>query len=159
MFLTSDLHNKIAVVCPIDGLSADANTPKSEWEIWFKPEATTEQKAAAQAVINNYNVGEHEKTEQINQIKAKAGQVINAEMPDWKQSNMISRAVELVDKKTTSNLNNTEKTEEAALKAAWAWVKSVRTYSDNMETAVKNGEPVNIEVGMINYNGSWPKKT
>lgn len=39
-----ELDEAIKAVCPIDGVS-------SEGAIWFKPEATEEQKAAAQAIM------------------------------------------------------------------------------------------------------------
>lgn len=40
-----ELDQAINAVCPIDGIS-------SSGEIWFKPEATNEQKAAAQAIMD-----------------------------------------------------------------------------------------------------------
>lgn len=160
MSILGDLQAAIQAECPIDGLSADANTPKSEWVVWFKDEATEGQKAQAQFIIDNFSIEEYNQTEQINTIKAKAGKVITAEIPNWKQANMTARAVELLDKKLAGGtLTTKEKAEETAMKAAWSWVKEVRTLSDDMETALKNGEPVNIETGMVNYNGNWPKKT
>ena len=41
------LHDAIAAVCPIDGVSGDGT-------IWFQPSATDAQKAAAQAVFTNW---------------------------------------------------------------------------------------------------------
>ena len=43
--IISELNDKIALVCPIDGISSDGR-------IDFKPEATEEQKVAAQAVMD-----------------------------------------------------------------------------------------------------------
>jgi hypothetical protein len=40
-----ELDQLIKVVCPIDGIN-------SSGAIWFKPEATDEQKAAAQALMD-----------------------------------------------------------------------------------------------------------
>lgn len=43
--IISELHDKIALVCPIDGVSSDGR-------IDFKPEATQEQKDAAQVIMD-----------------------------------------------------------------------------------------------------------
>lgn len=45
--LIHELDQLIQAVCPIDGLSSNG-------EIWFKPEATEEQKAAAQALMDEH---------------------------------------------------------------------------------------------------------
>jgi hypothetical protein len=44
-------HKAIAAVAPIDGVSGDK-------EIWFKPEATEEQKLAAQAIADSWVDGD-----------------------------------------------------------------------------------------------------
>ena len=69
----------------------------------------------------------------IASIKSAAGGIILARYPQWKQSNMIARMVELVDKKLTSPLTLPEQIEEQALRAAWSWVKSVRAASNAAE--------------------------
>lgn len=43
----SELSQSIAAVCPIDGINSDG-------VIWFKPDATDEQKAAAQALMDTH---------------------------------------------------------------------------------------------------------
>ena len=48
---TTDLTNEILKVCPIDGFNA-------EGVIWFRPEATREQRAAAQAIYNGWDFRE-----------------------------------------------------------------------------------------------------
>ncbi|OGV53550.1 MAG: hypothetical protein A2017_20850 [Lentisphaerae bacterium GWF2_44_16] len=46
------LHNAIAALCPIHGVSIVDTADKATWSISFKDEATTEEKAVAQAVID-----------------------------------------------------------------------------------------------------------
>ena len=46
------LHNAIAAICPVDGVSVGNATDKSTWIFWPN-EASPEQIAAAQAVIDN----------------------------------------------------------------------------------------------------------
>lgn len=52
--IAEQLHNAIAAVCPIDGVSIGVTDDKSTWRIDFKPEATSQQIAAAQAVIQSF---------------------------------------------------------------------------------------------------------
>ena len=47
------LHNLIKLVCPIHGISIGDASNKTTWIISFKDESTDEEKAAAQAVIDN----------------------------------------------------------------------------------------------------------
>lgn len=49
------LHNAIAAVCPIDGINIGREEDRSTWSASFKAEATEEQRAAAQAVIDAFN--------------------------------------------------------------------------------------------------------
>lgn len=46
--MLADLHMAIAAVCPIDGVDGDGT-------IWFRPEATEQQKSAAQAIAAGWN--------------------------------------------------------------------------------------------------------
>lgn len=48
------LHNAIAAVAPITGVSADLAIPKAQWVIFFQPSATPAQIAAAQTVLANW---------------------------------------------------------------------------------------------------------
>lgn len=52
MFKPSDIHDAVNAVCPIDGISFANPSDKTSWRVDFKPEATDEQKAAAQSVID-----------------------------------------------------------------------------------------------------------
>jgi len=46
------LHNAIEAVCPLHGISIRDASDKTTWSISFKDEATAEERAAAQAVID-----------------------------------------------------------------------------------------------------------
>ena len=51
----SHLCNLIKAVCPIDGVSIGTWTDKMTWRIDFTPEATTEERAAAQSVVDAFD--------------------------------------------------------------------------------------------------------
>ncbi len=48
---TIQLHEAIEAVAPIDGISIGDWDDKSTWRIDFKPEATNEQRVAAESVL------------------------------------------------------------------------------------------------------------
>jgi hypothetical protein len=67
-------------------------------------------------------------------IKVEARARILAVYPDWKQTNMTARGVELVRIKAEGGSWSTgEAAEAAALDVAWTWIKSVRAASDALE--------------------------
>lgn len=66
-------------------------------------------------------------------IKSAAGSIIFGRYPQWKQSNLTARMLELVNKKLSTPLTPSEMVEEVAITAAWAWVKSARAQSDVAE--------------------------
>lgn len=45
------LHNALAAVCPIEGVSVTDPNDKTTWRIAFQPGATSAQKAAAQSAV------------------------------------------------------------------------------------------------------------
>lgn len=51
-----DLHDKIAAVCPIIGVSVGISTDKTTWRIDYDLAATDQQKTAAQAVVTTYDI-------------------------------------------------------------------------------------------------------
>ena len=59
--LVNTLHEKIGTVCPIHGVAIGRLADKSTWRIDFKPEATTQQRADAQAVVAAFDVAAEEK--------------------------------------------------------------------------------------------------
>lgn len=79
---------------------------------------------------------EESEADRIQAIKSKAGSVITGRYPEWVQRNMLARFNELVEIKVDGGVFTTaEQTEYDALKAAWQWVKDVRTTSNDAETA------------------------
>lgn len=72
-------------------------------------------------------------TERVTAIKTRAGEIILARFPTWKQSNMTARFVELLNIELASSLSDAERAEKQVLLGAWAWVKAVRDESDRLE--------------------------
>lgn len=58
----SVIHEAVAAVAPIDGVSIGTLSDKQTWTVCFKEEATTEERAAAQTVIDNFSVETAEAT-------------------------------------------------------------------------------------------------
>lgn len=73
----------------------------------------------------------------IGQIKDQARGIILAAFPEWKQANMTARGVELTMKVASGGAMTSEEIAEAAsLQAAWDWIKSVRSHSNELEDEV-----------------------
>lgn len=77
------------------------------------------------------------------EIKTKTREIIIARLPDWKQTNMTARAVELVAAGDTAGA------EWLALQAAWGWVKAVRSHSNELEAQIDAGKTPDLTQG-------WP---
>jgi len=72
--------------------------------------------------------------EQKAAVKAECRARILARYPEWKQTNIIARSVELQDIwRTAGGWTKAEAAEADAIKSIWAWVKSVRSASDALE--------------------------
>ena len=70
-------------------------------------------------------------------IKREAFHRIVEKYPDWKQRNMSSRGVVLQDFwRQNGSWTSGQTSEDTALKAAWAWIDSVRTASDTLESSL-----------------------
>lgn len=83
----------------------------------------------------------------ITAIKTEAGNIILARYPQWKQTNMIARSIELDRIKSERVLSVGEQAEYDSYEAAWDWVKRVRSESDRLE-----GIP-----GATEDDGDWPE--
>lgn len=68
----------------------------------------------------------------VTDVKQEAQRRIYELYPQWKQANMIARAVELLQV-GQANWSPEEQAEAAALNAAWAWIKAVRAKSNEIE--------------------------
>lgn len=80
-------------------------------------------------------------------VKAEARRRILDRYPDWKQTNMLARSVELVKK--GASLTPEETVESQQLEAVWAWIKAVRAASDQLEAMT----PIPLD---FEDNGRWP---
>ncbi len=70
-------------------------------------------------------------------IKGEARRRILARYPEWKQSNMTARGLELAFVVASGGtLSAADITERDELMAAFAWVKSIRTLSDGLELSL-----------------------
>jgi hypothetical protein len=56
MSFASLVHNAVAAVCPIDGVSIGVKTDKTTWRVDYKPEATTAQRTAAAQAVASFNI-------------------------------------------------------------------------------------------------------
>jgi hypothetical protein len=52
---TQVLHDAVAAVCPIEGLSVGDWSDKTTWVIWFAAQATAAEKLATRNVVNNFD--------------------------------------------------------------------------------------------------------
>lgn len=96
-----ELNQALKAVCPIDGVSVGQVADKSTWRIDFKPEATTEQRAAAQGVVDVFSTGQSaEEARQAAVDAAIAGDatiaslkaMTNAEFDTWWAANVTNAA-------------------------------------------------------------------
>ena len=108
--------------------------------------------AAVQAVIDAYTAAETA-APIISEIKAHAREIILARYPDWKQTNMTARSVELTERVATGGaLTTAEQAEIDAMKAVWSWIKSVRAASDAHEAAVAALVAASDFAGILMYD-------
>ncbi len=90
-------------------------------------------------LVLNFDSLDRTKEEKITEIKEEAQQQILDLAPEWKQRNMIARAVELVQ------LGQTTDPEFIAIQAVWDTVKVIRATSDQLEADVN---AANTEAGV-----------
>jgi hypothetical protein len=85
-------------------------------------------------VLRQWNVVRKPLADQQQAVKDEARRRIIAAFPDWKQTNMVARGVELQDVwRRTGSWTTDEQVEADALQAAWDWIKSIRDASDVIE--------------------------
>ena len=124
------LHTLVTRVAPVAGVRIGDPDDRATWELDFEATATPEQRAAAQAVVDNTDP----QTVIADDVEAEAQRRILARYPDWKQRNMTARGVELTFKVAQGEALAAGETDEiAALQAAWGWIKAVRAASDTLE--------------------------
>lgn len=106
------------------------------------------------------------RAQKIKDTKAEAQRRIFAKYPQWKQSNMSARFEELRAIEAGKYRDDTgalqparalttaEVNELASFSAAWAWIKSARSASTQIEADIQaNTDPANFDVA---NNQKWP---
>lgn len=56
MNIVNDLHEQLAAICPIHGISIGDENDKGTWLIDFQPQATAPQRAAAIQLLAQFNI-------------------------------------------------------------------------------------------------------
>lgn len=113
---------------------------------------TAEEEAAADAAEAAWNAGAADRRKV--EIKQEAYDAIVAQIPEWKQRNLIARSVELTEKKFDTSLTAEEQTELDALKVDWGWVKQVRANSDAAEALCETQDPETVVLSIPPFPGS-----
>jgi hypothetical protein len=130
MSTAAALHDRIAALAPITGIALGRRHDRTTWRIDFAKAATSQQRAAAQAVLAAFDP----QAVPAEAVKAQARRRILARYPDWRQANMTARGVELAFKAAQGlALSPAEAAEAAALQAAWSWIKAIRATADALE--------------------------
>jgi hypothetical protein len=75
---------------------------------------------------------EEHRIEEITRVNTLAGEKILTKYPQYKQANMTARAIEL------QSLNLVGNPEWLAIQAAWDWVKTIRTASNEVNVVIQN---------------------
>lgn len=88
-------------------------------------------------------------------VKVEASRRILSVYPLWRQSNMTKRACEIVDIRIDRALTEEEEAERQALKAAAAWVDTVRAASDDIEALIPN-DAAGISAFDVAAHSAWP---
>jgi hypothetical protein len=141
--LTNNLGGRLSAairgVAPIHGVSIGARDDKRTWRIDFAPEATAEQKAAAQVALDAFDAAavpiEDVKAEAQRRIIALTGKS-NLQDCMIKQFNALMRAGQLTDKRVSgAALTAEEEAEADTLRAMADRVKAIRAASDALEAS------------------------
>jgi hypothetical protein len=151
------LHEAIALVAPIDGVS-------SEGIVSYKANATQEQMAAGDAVVADWDFVTSDwrsstaryRSDHLaaaaQAIKDRCAADILDRYPEWKQRNMTARALELatIERGKPSvhpdgsvswigarQMTSSEAQELLEVAGAWEWIRQRRAQSDAEEAAVQ----------------------
>jgi hypothetical protein len=104
----------------VAGVEITEAAARRVWSVERRPEAEIQAVAAVAA-------------EAVGRIKAGAGQAIEGRFPLWRQSNLMARAIELLDIRRDRVLTEAEAAERDAIEAARDWIKRQRAESDRLE--------------------------
>lgn len=128
---------------PIEG---DAPVHDFRVEVVIGPELVIE----PNRVVRQWTVQRRPDAEIAVLVKLEARRRILERFPEWKQTNMTARGVELQDVwRRVGSWTINEQAEADALAAAWDWIKAVRAASDAIETM----QPIPADYA---DNARWP---
>lgn len=77
--------------------------------------------------------GTNSEAKRIAAIKAEAGRIIEAVLPDWKQRNALARMVELSNAQQSREMTTEEQAEIDGINHIWSWIKLIRAASNAAE--------------------------
>jgi hypothetical protein len=83
------IHNRVALIAPIKGVSIGIKNDKSTWRIDFKDEATTSQRQAARDVILAFDVMLAEREQAIEDTRKARRQVLLEKLLDEMEAKVI----------------------------------------------------------------------
>lgn len=83
MDIIEQLNADIAAVCPIHGVKIGIKTDKLTWRIDFKDEANQEQRDAAQAILNAFDVAAAEVIKARIEARKAAAKTTAKNIPNW----------------------------------------------------------------------------
>lgn len=135
------LDAEVRKVAPIDGVCGDLSD-RQTWGVQFTPDATDEQRAAAQTVLDTWDPNKPA----IADIKAEAQRRIIAltgaadlQSSMIRQMNALMRASEITNKIATGELLTAAETVDATqLKLMASAIKAIRTRSNALEAELPN---------------------
>lgn len=90
-------------------------------------------------------------SERYSQVKAIAYSKIVAIAPEWKQRNLIARAIEVVE--INGSATPEEQAELEAMKVVWSRIKAIRAYSDFLEQSLNAAE----DKLAVDITSGWPE--
>ena len=98
-----------------------------QWEWVVRPKTTEELATEAANLVQNVNA-------RIMSIKREANRRIITIAPEWKQSNMLARGLNLL-RKGEANLTADEALEVSGMDSVWTEIQRIRSVSDTLEAA------------------------
>jgi hypothetical protein len=116
--MISILHTLIAAVAPILGVSIGNENDKQTWHIDFQPQATTQQRAAAQAVIDAFDLAAIQQMQQRIQDRQMVAHATAKAIPVWASWTQAQWQTYF-----TSNLSDTEADLVTTIAAARVMIK------------------------------------
>lgn len=108
MELNQAVHNAVAVVCPIFGISIGDRNVKATWRIDFNPIATPAEQTMAQTVVNGFDVAAFDAQQAAKAARAAAiATFINADPLTAQLRDSSIATIQAYISANTTGLNNT----------------------------------------------------